>query len=381
MDELQLLREQAGEPAPPSERARAQAQAALQRAIAHERDNHNAMPRRVRRPRLGRVPRLAAIAAAVLIALAVTAALRLGSTAGPPPATAATVLEQLARVAAKQTSEVPGPGQYLYTASRSMNESDTMGRSETICTVVFSEFRQNWVAPDGHGLFRETDGPPHYTSKRDAAKCRPLPGHGSTAGTFNTWAAPGCLSIAPIPLGKLPTNPARLRARLLTGKVEGGPPGPAEAFIQVADLLRNTDASPRLRAALYRAAIGLPGVRFLGTLTDELGRRGLALAIDSAGIRHELIFNPATSAMMAEREIVLVPPHGSHEPAGSLTTSWSAYLPHRVLDALPEPSPLPLRPACIQGGATSRNVPGAPQDTVLVGSSYLRLHPLRLRRP
>jgi len=49
----------------------------------------------------------------------------------------------------------------------------------------------------------------------------------------------------------------------LTGKVEGGPPGPAEAFTQVGDLLRETDASPALRAALYSAAAGLAGVKSL----------------------------------------------------------------------------------------------------------------------
>jgi hypothetical protein len=186
------------------------------------------------------------------------------------------------------------------------------------------------------------------------------------AGTSNTWAAPGCLGIDPVPLGKLPTDPKLLRARLLTGKVEGGPPGPAEAFTQVGDLLRETDASPALRAALYRAAAGLRGVRNLGIVTDQLGRRGIALAIDSAGIRHELIFSTTTSALLGEEGVLVQPSKGLPGKIGSVLY-WSDYLPSRVVSRLPAPSPLPLKPTCVKGAATGLKVPGHPQDTVLVG--------------
>jgi hypothetical protein len=225
--------------------------------------------------------------------------------------------------------------------------------------VRFTQYRQNWIAPDGHGLFRETDGPAVPATAADTAACRSIPGGAAvTPGTSSTWAAPGCLSINPIPLAQLPTDPARLRARLLTGKVEGGPPGPAEAFTQVGDLLRETDASPALRAALYRAAAGLPGIHFLGTVSDRLGRRGLGLAIDGHGVRHELIFAPRTSALLAEQDISL-----AH--AGVLT--WSSYVSQRVVDRLPARPPLPLRPPCVQGGGTALGVPGHPQVSVLVG--------------
>jgi hypothetical protein len=377
-DELDLLREHGGEPAPPSEESRASARRALARAIELERQRDPIATRRQRRVRrsrrrLGWTARVGAVAVTAVLAVAVASALRSGSTAGPPPA-AATVLEQLARVAARQPSAVPGPGQFLYTATHARTGATSVTAGGIVCEVKFTEYRQNWVAANGEGLFVETDGPPEYSSAHDRANCRSAPEQGNAAGASYTWAAPGCLSIEPIPLRRLPTDPATLRARLLTGKVEGGPPGPAEAFIQVADLLRNSDASPALRAALYRAAAGLPGVRFLGTVTDELGRRGLALAIDSHGVRHELLFAPGTSALLAEREIVIAPARGSGERAGTVA-GWTAYLPHRVVDALPEPSPLPLRPACIQEGSTSRSVPGRPNESVLVGTAYLRLHP------
>jgi hypothetical protein len=395
MDELELLKLEGGDPAPPSANARRAARGALEQAIesararpagvppehrrerrrAHPADVRPGHPRERRRARWG--IRVGVVLAVGVLALALGAALRSGSSAGPPEA-AAQVLDQLARVARAQPSETPGPGQYQYTATRSLTSATTGLAGGSVCNVTFSEYRQNWVAANGQGLFIETDGPAQYASAKDRANCRSAPEQGNAAATSYTWAAAGCLSIEPIPLRNLPTNPTLLRARLLTGKVEGGPPGAAEAFIQVADLLRNTNASPALRAALYRAAAGLPGVRFLGSATDELGRRGLALAIDSHGIRHELIFAPATSALLAEREIVTAARARSRERVGSVA-EWAAYLPHRVVNSLPKPSPLPLHPACIRGGATVRSVPDHPQQAVLVGSAYLRLHPIAPR--
>jgi len=308
---------------------------------------------------------LAAVLAVVAIALG--ASVRSGST--PQPALAAgPLLQRLARVAAAQPAAVPGPGQYLYTASHSLTGSDTSLPGGVYCQTVFEQYRQNWVAANGEGLFRETDGPAHFLSPSEAKACKDVPAQ--PAGVSNTWAAPGCLSIDPIPLGRLPRDPARLRARLLTGKVEGGQPGPGEAFTQVGDLLRETDAPPALRAALYRAAAGLRGVRSLGTVTDKLGRQGVGLAFDSHGVRHELIFSATTSALAAEQDVLIGRARGVHAPIGSVL-SWAAYSQSQVVDRLPAKSPLPLTPPCIRGGSTGLSVPGHPQDGVLVGEAAL----------
>ena len=48
--------------------------------------------------------------------------------------------------------------------------------------------------------------------------------------------------------------------------------------MQVGDLLRETSASPELRAALFKVAAGIPGVKLLGTVTDSDGRSGTAIA-------------------------------------------------------------------------------------------------------
>ncbi len=368
IDELGLLRYAGHRLDVDGAHAEQHARAALERSIASE--------RRLLRGARGRVThrwlptvRVAIVLAVAAVALVITATLRSGSTAGPPPAAAA-VLERLARVAGAQPATVPGPGQYLYSASHSLS-NDTMASHGAYCQFDFTEYRQNWIAANGEGLFIERAGPQYLAAGMPAACRSMLPQGALSAGVSRTWAAPGCLSISPVPLGRLSRDPAVLRARLLTGNVEGGPPGPAEAFTQVGDLLRETDAPPSLRAALYRAAAGLAGVRSLGILADQLGRHGAGLAIDSHGIRHELIFDPRTSALLAEQGVVIAHTRGERAPLGSLAY-WSAYAPTRVVDRLPAPSPLPLRPACIQGGSTARQVPSQPSDSVLVGSSFLK---------
>lgn len=123
-----------------------------------------------------------------------------------------------------------------------------------------------------------------------------------------------------------------------------------------------------MRAALYRAAAGLPGVRFLGTVSDKLGRGGLALAIAGGGIRHELIFSAQTSALLGSEDILIGRAPGIHAHRGTVL-SWSAYLAGRVVDRLPANAPLALSPPCVKGGARFLTVPGRPQDSVIVGTS------------
>jgi len=194
------------------------------------------------------------------------------------------LLQRLARIASVQPRALPGPGQYLYTASRSLTASDTALPGHVYCQVVFQEYRQNWIAANGEGLFRETDAP------------------------------------------------------------------------------------PALRAALYRAAAGLPGVKSLGTVTDKLGRHGLALAFDSDGTRHELIFSATTSALLSEQDVLVGQVRGVHAARGTVL-GWSTYSAGRVVDRLPAASPLALTPPCVRGRGTVRSVSGRPQDSVIVGSS------------
>jgi hypothetical protein len=77
--------------------------------------------------------------------------------------------------------------------------------------------------------------------------------------------------------------------------------------------------SPKVRAGLMRALVALPGVRTIGTVTDPLGRKGIALAADAPGLvasvprkprtldygrERQVIFDRDTGALLAERDVL-----------------------------------------------------------------------------
>jgi hypothetical protein len=84
---------------------------------------------------------------------------------------------------------------------------------------------------------------------------------------------------------------------------------------------------PKVRAGLMRAFAQQPGVRQLGTVTDPLGRRGIAIGADWGGQaghpksgpheREELIFDAKTGAYLGDEQ-VLITPGGQyrHQPPG-----------------------------------------------------------------
>jgi hypothetical protein len=54
-----------------------------------------------------------------------------------------------------------------------------------------------------------------------------------------------------------------------------------------------------VRAALYRTAATLPGVRYDGTARDALGRSGTEISVGNGPAEKRLIFNEHTGALLA----------------------------------------------------------------------------------
>jgi len=136
-----------------------------------------------------------------------------------------------------------------------------------------------------------------------------------------------------VDLSNLPTDTAQLRQLIVDRKVEGGPAGDAETFTIIGDLLRETYAPPALRAALYHIAAGLPGVQLIGTVKDQAGRTGTAVAYASRGLRQELIFDPATSALLAEQSVVADPAAAQMDVPAGTVMGWAVYLASGVVDS------------------------------------------------
>jgi len=292
------------------------------------------------------VARVAALGVLVAAAGGAGTLLEPGTPAGPGSAAAA-VLKKLGHVAAYQPAPiVPGPGQYLYADSVEAY-TDTAGTSpngDAGYTVLLPENRQIWIAANGSGRILETFGNPVFLSAQDRANWEaagsPPIQHPPTDMSFG----PGGLVDGPTNLSELPTNPSALAAEISSRKIEGGPAGPAEDFTQVADMLRETDASPALRSALYQVAARLPGVEALETVTDHSGRSGIGIAYVNKGLRHELIFDPKTSALLGEYYTIVGPGSGYDAPVGAVV-GWEVYLQSSVVNSLRSaPATAPSQP-------------------------------------
>jgi hypothetical protein len=349
IDDLERVRRFRSEEPPPADRVREQARAALARAMAvssvaapasHQSREQARLPRRRRW-----LPRAVTLVAAAALCVLVVELAGSGSGPGPAPALAA-ALGRLAQIAASGPSLVPGPGQYLYVESRSEYPSDAFASNQT-CITYAPDHRQVWIARDGSGLLQETTGATTFTSSRDQAVCNAMkPSPLTASGTSRLWFAAGCFALGPgNHMQALSTDPSTLLRQMR--RLDGGPSTPGEDFVHVGDFLRETDASPAVRAALYRAAALIPGVRLLGPVRDHLKRLGLGVAFSSNGNRQELIFDPRTSALMAE------------ETAGPApgADSWGVYLQSRLVDRLPHRAPVALTPPCVNGGGSITHTP------------------------
>lgn len=289
-----------------------------------------------------RAARLGIAAAAVTVIVAIAASLLLpgsspGNQATRKSRSVTDVLTALAGAAARQPAiRPPGPGQYQYTDSVSRGLVDMVYKRPF--SLTYLQTRQIWIGWNGSGRIAEGHSHPRFVTPRDRAAWiadgRPrLP----AGGIFDQRFGRHGLTLGPVNEWKLPTNPTRLGAMLRKRAIESGPPGPAEDFVQVGDLLRETDAPPALRAALFKVAASIPGVRILGHVTDRLGRTGIVVAyIDRPpagkyagkyGLS-ELIFAPKSSALLDEQTVLVDALAHTHR-----ITSWTAYIATGVVNS------------------------------------------------
>jgi len=263
----------------------ADAQAVLARILDQPR------PRRRRRRALLLLPAAAALAAATGLLVV---------SRGAAPASAAAELERVAAVARTQSPLIARPGQFVYTKSTSLS-LDTYAVKGGPFSALVPWSRESWVGPTG-GLMRQVPGDPRFISDRDRqawiAAGRP---------PFTGPAAAEPTTLPPARPLDLPTDPDQLYERLKSDDAGYGPRLYDEMFVSVGDSLRETNASPEQRAALYHVAARIPGVELVGPVVDSVGRRGIAVARDDTvnRIRSVLVFDPTTSVLLAEQESTL----------------------------------------------------------------------------
>jgi hypothetical protein len=207
------------------------------------------------------------------------------------------VLDALAAVAAGRppTSLVPGPGQYLYVLDVELKGAPPGGGTSMPCGSVI---RQEWLASNSSG--RQVGYSPGCggSENRFAQRWKKI----GNATSFNYLAWQG-----------LPTQPAALEAAIVR-RFEGGHANNAITFLLATGVL-NFTAPPAVRSALFKMLSTMPGVQYLGKVTDPLGRTGDTIALNQwathppsiNGIpmgRHlgnlVVIFDPKTSQVLDE---------------------------------------------------------------------------------
>jgi len=220
--------------------------------------------------------------------------------------TAAAVLGQAALTAARQpAATVPGPGQYVYVETVE-GERDGAG----ICAQTV----RVWAAPDGSG--REVASAPTGASCDGGIPSQTFRKGQEIVETMYPGAA------------DLPTDPARLE-QFIVRHFEGGAREDVAATFHFAGTFLQAGAPPHVRAALFRLIQSIPGIEWLGQMTDRLGRHGIGVGFTQYGVRDVLIFDPATTAVL-EREGIAVDPAQIDVPPGEARFSAGEVINYTV---------------------------------------------------
>ncbi|HWB69812.1 MAG TPA: CU044_5270 family protein, partial [Solirubrobacterales bacterium] len=308
MNEIELLRElRAGLP-PARPEARAAARGRLLAAAEH------AGPAGA--TQLWRAPRLRlALAGLALAAIVLVVPIGILGGGGGAQSALGNALDRAARVAAAREPLAPGPGEFLFTRSEdaylrstaySPHCSGPPCEATEEWSVLVPSTREVWASFDGSrlGRVRQVTGRPRFLSKAQregwvAAGSPALPRAGQVEDS--PLASGGFIDAS-----GLPVDPASLRGMIEAREIPGveGPPGEAETFELIGEMLRESYLPSEIRAAIYRLTAELPGARLLGRVRDPAGRWGTGISYPDRrrGVRHVLIFDPRTSALLGERD-------------------------------------------------------------------------------
>lgn len=325
MDEIALLQHLDEEVVDVDPATRQAARAALRAHIASAAPPDVSL-RRVRTPpRLGsrwsRRPVTVAATTVLVVALVVAGVVvpsrvdRPAQAATPPlllpvdePGVAARpLLERLATAAERQPPLSEGRYRYHRTASWYLHT--TVYDADTASSVVVPAVTESWIAPDGSGVVRETQGepvdarPPGPDTDRRAVD--ELPDGDAEITTFEA----GDLYYPPT--SSLPRDPDALR-RVLLAHDDGEVPEHVILFVALQELVAQQRLEPDLLATFYRMLAAEPNLRSFDQVTDRAGRDGVAVGFDSdySGLpaRYELIVDPATGTPLGSEEILTTDP-------------------------------------------------------------------------
>jgi hypothetical protein len=189
---------------------------------------------------------------------------------GPPPRTAAAVLDQAAQAAGSRAGWPNA--RYWYIESQYMCDGQ-----------LYTD--KDWLSRYGNGVAEKSgpkDGPLHCSGGLFTV---PILGD-NMFGPY-TWSQ----------LYTLPTDPATLKPKLMA---DFNSPDQQTLFADVEELLVDTPAPPAVLEALFKVDASIPGVKVVGQYTDSLGRTGTALELGGT----TMVINPASGVVLDDTDAV-----------------------------------------------------------------------------
>jgi hypothetical protein len=338
IDELEQLRSFRADPPAPTPAARAAARVRLLR------------PARRRRPPRRAVLALAATAVvgAGAIAIAVVSGLDEGHVT-PAPANAREALRRVANVAEQRTGPgIPRDDQYFYVASEGTELTVAAPTSDPAdsYSYLYTKRREIWLSVERAGLLRQEQvGPPHWLTPRDRQNWIKAGRPAESGGTGSDETPMEAINhyflgderFSAAQLRDFDPTPQELYDRLRS-RINGRGQSPnGEVFVEIADALRESPQTPRLRATLYRALALVPGVQLLGSVHDRLGRAAIGIAFtEHTGLRQELLLDPETAEVLNERQVVARRVQGIRAAVGTAVEDI-VYTRRAVTDATVRP--------------------------------------------
>jgi hypothetical protein len=184
---------------------------------------------------------------------------------------------------------------------------------------------QEWFGANGSYRQRDTYSKPAFTSPQDVARWKAV-GSPAIPKQASTYMVDGRGCAPPQPVQGLSTNPAVLRAQVVGHRTANGEPASVRGFETIAQLLRDSEASPALRSALFKVAATLGGgVRIIGSVRNHAGQKGVGIRLR----QQILIIDPETSELIGDDTL---PVHGS-------LGGWEIF-PHRgIVNSVPNEHP------------------------------------------
>lgn len=309
MDELQLLRAFGKNVADPSADALSRGRRGLVEHIGLQ----PAIAKPNSKKRFAFFGGTTALAAGALVAtLVFTDVLGLASWQGGADAAAASALSDAAAAAIENSDPVVGPGQYLKVDTEAVFKTGVQTAEWEHFAYLGTQNSQMYIPADnsdewvrvtepraaikvfGEGFEEEAQESARAGFEEEEISRAPFGGFDNSKP--RDWR-----------LDELPRDPQRLLNYIYRVTAGHGVSADGQAFEFISATLRTGVVPAELRAALYRAAAGIPGVEITDEAATLNGRTGVAFGREeSDGFLHEIIIAPDTGLLIGERIVQLV---------------------------------------------------------------------------